>query len=124
AQGGGRLHHWQRQETRRRCAVGRKGGPVTERTTLDGPCFRSGIPRPVVAVREAVCELTDEEDQMATTRLQQDILTGPSREAVKVNWMPGQRLRLDFSGTGPVVVTKISPDPKSGDTHIEIRYGD
>ena len=60
---------------------------------------------------------------MATTRLQQDILKGPTDEALKVNWMPGQRLRLDLSGTGPVVVTKIFPDPKSGDTHVEISYG-
>lgn len=60
---------------------------------------------------------------MVTTRLQQDVLSGPGKETLKVNWMPGQRLRLDFAGNGPVVVTKIFPDPKSGDTHIEIRYG-
>lgn len=60
---------------------------------------------------------------MPTTRLKQDALSGPEGEAVKVNWMPGGRLRLDFAGCGPVVVTKIFPDPRSGQTHIEVSYG-
>ena len=59
---------------------------------------------------------------MAITRLKQDVLSGPAAEALKVNWMPGQRLRLDFSGSGALVVTKIFPDPKTGETHIELSY--
>ncbi|MBE0546054.1 MAG: hypothetical protein IH623_32410 [Verrucomicrobia bacterium] len=54
-------------------------------------------------------------------RLQQDKLTGPNGEVVKVNWMPDGRLRLDFVNCGACVVTKIFPDPK-GQTHVELNY--
>jgi hypothetical protein len=54
-------------------------------------------------------------------RLQQDILTGPKGEKVKVNWMPDGRMRLDFVNCGACVVTKVFPDPK-GETHVELKY--
>lgn len=55
---------------------------------------------------------------MATTRLKHQIIEGPAGETVKVSWMPGNRIRLDFKATR-AMVTKIFPDPK-GDTHVEI----
>jgi len=55
-----------------------------------------------------------------TTRLKQDVLEGPDKELVKVNWMPGKRLRLDFVSCGPSVVTKIFT--KGSTTHLEVRY--
>ncbi len=54
-------------------------------------------------------------------RLKHEILTGPDGEIVKVSWMPGRRLRIDFVECGPVVVTKIFPSPKI--THVEFTYG-
>jgi hypothetical protein len=58
-----------------------------------------------------------------THHLKQDVLCGPEGEVVKVNWMPGNRLRLDFAGCGPGMVTKIFPSPSTDITHIEIQYG-
>jgi hypothetical protein len=55
-------------------------------------------------------------------RLKQDKLTGPHGEVVKVNWMPGGRLRLDFVDCGTCQVTKLFPNPK-GQTHVELKYG-
>ena len=57
---------------------------------------------------------------MATKRLKQDVLSSPEGNTLKVNWMPGERLRLDFVGF-PAVITKIFPDP-DGDTHVDISY--
>ena len=54
-------------------------------------------------------------------RLQLDELKGPSGEKVKVSWMPGNRLRIDFVGCGPALVTKVFP--KEDVTHVELNYG-
>lgn len=60
---------------------------------------------------------------MAKTRLQQDVLKGPDGSVVKVNWMPGGRLRLDFVGSGPVLVSSVFSDPKTSTSRLECRYG-
>jgi hypothetical protein len=57
-----------------------------------------------------------------TTRLQQDVLSGPNGETVRVNWMPNGRLRLDFVGFQTCAVTKIFPDPRKEMTHVEFKY--
>jgi hypothetical protein len=59
----------------------------------------------------------------AKKRLQQNVISNPAGDQLKVNWMPDNRVRLDFVGCGPAVVTKIFPNPKTGDTHVEIGYG-
>lgn len=54
-------------------------------------------------------------------RLRHHVLEGPEKEVVKVSWMPGKRLRLDFVSCGPSVVTQIFT--KGTTTHLEVRYG-
>lgn len=56
-------------------------------------------------------------------RLKHEELEGPNGEIMKVNWMPGDRVRLDFIECGECVVTKLFPSPRAGNTHIEISYG-
>ena len=53
-------------------------------------------------------------------RLKLDDLRGPENEVVKVSWMPGKRLRLDFMSCGAAVVTKVFPKGKI--THVELKY--
>ena len=54
-------------------------------------------------------------------RLQLDELTGPNGETVKVSWMPENRIRIDFVGCSPAMVTKVFP--KEDVTHVELNYG-
>ncbi len=54
-------------------------------------------------------------------RLQLNTLTGPNKEMVKVSWMPNNRIRIDFVGCGPALVTKVFP--KNNITHVEMNYG-
>ena len=56
-----------------------------------------------------------------TKRLKHHVLEGPDKEVVKVSWMPGKRLRLDFVSCGPGIVTKIFS--KGSVTHLEVKYG-
>ena len=56
-------------------------------------------------------------------REHQDVLSSPTGGTLKVNWMPGKRVRLDFAGFGAVAVTKIFSSPNSGKTNVEISYG-
>lgn len=53
-------------------------------------------------------------------RLKQDVSTGPAGEVIKVNWMPGNRVRIDFRHCGSVVVTKVFPI--STKTQVEFSY--
>jgi hypothetical protein len=53
-------------------------------------------------------------------RLQLDELSGPNGETVKVSWMPENRIRIDFVGCGPALVTKVFP--KEDITHVELTY--
>ena len=53
-------------------------------------------------------------------RLKQDKSIGPKGEIVTVNWMPGNRVRIDFKKCGSVVVTKVYPKQKI--TNIEVNF--
>ena len=53
-------------------------------------------------------------------RRKQSVIKGPENEVLKVNWMPDKRLRLDFSGCGAAIVTKIFT--KGNTTSLELKY--
>jgi hypothetical protein len=55
-------------------------------------------------------------------RLKHEILSGPNGGVLKVSWMPGNRVQLEFIKSGKCAVTKIFPDPR-GETHVELSYG-
>lgn len=55
-----------------------------------------------------------------TKRIKQVVVEGPENEVIKINWMPDNRLRLDFVSCGAAVVTKIFT--KDTATHLELKY--
>jgi len=56
-------------------------------------------------------------------RLKHEVIEGPDGEVLKISWMPGRRVRLDFSKCGRVSLTKVFPPPGGqGTTHVEFNY--
>lgn len=55
-------------------------------------------------------------------RIKQDTSEGPNGEIATINWMPGNRVRIDFHDCGRVVATHIFPTPKTKVTHVEFSY--
>jgi hypothetical protein len=53
--------------------------------------------------------------------LKNQILEGPNKEQVKVSWMPGNRLRIDFPDSGPCVVKLLFTSKRT--SHLELAYG-
>jgi hypothetical protein len=47
-------------------------------------------------------------------------IDGPEGEILRVVWMPGKRVRLEFKKCGKVAVTHIFPQAL---TKVELKYG-